>query len=50
MEYYLAIRRNNVTAMFKTWKNLENIYTKLKKPYSKNYIFCDSIYMAFYKK
>ena len=44
MEYYLAIKKNEVLTHATTWMNLEK-HAKLKKPITKDHILYDSIYM-----
>ena len=44
MEYYLAIKSNDVLIYVTTWMNLKNI-VKWKKSFTKDYILYDSIHM-----
>ena len=46
MEYYLAIKRNEVALHHKTWINLKNIVSE-RRPETKGHILCDSTYMEY---
>ena len=45
MEYYLAIKGNEVPKHDTTWMNLKIVNTKWKKSLTKTYLLYDSIYM-----
>ena len=45
MEYYSAIKRNEVEMHATTWMNQENTDAKWMKPDIKVHIFYDSVYM-----
>ena len=45
VEYYLAIKRNEVLIHAPTWMNLENIMLNEKKPVTRGNILYDSIYI-----
>ena len=51
MEYYLALKRNELTNHEKAWKNFLSMHVnKGKKPISKGYIWDDSNSMTFWKR
>ena len=47
MEYYSAIKRNEILIHTTTYMNPENIMLGKKKPVTKDHILYDSVYMKY---
>jgi len=47
MEYFLAIKRNEVPIHATTWINLKNIMLNEKKPVTKDHMLYDSVYVKY---
>ena len=50
MEYYSALKRNELSSREKKWRKLKNHIAKWKMPIWKGYILYDSNYMTFWKR